>query len=329
LRGIIMQLPLNDIIDKIMEATELSKEEIEAKIKAKSEQLSGLISKEGAAQIIANELNVKLFQVGGPIKIEKIIAGMRTVETTGKIVRKFDVTNFQTKDGRMGKVGSIIIGDDTGRMRVTFWNDLADKLANFNEGDILKITDAMARSNNGRVELHMTDRSKFEQNPSGVSIDNVKEFVSRRKKIENLAENDENVEILATVVQVFEPRFFEICPTCNRRARPSGNDFICNEHGNVQPNFSYVMNAQVDDGTGNIRVVCFRNQAKVLMGKEDEDVLVFKEDPTKFEAVKQELMGNFVKFVGRVSKNTMFDRLEFVSQLVFTDPDPKEELEKA
>lgn len=322
-----MQLPLNEIIDRIKENSTLSTEEIEEKISKKTEQLSGLISKEGAAQIIANELGIKLFEVDGPVKINRVVAGMKTVETVGKIVRKFPVSKFTTKDGRDGQVGSIVLGDETGSIRVTFWNDFADKLAGFNDGDILKIVNAMSRTNNNRVEIHMTQNSKFELNPAGVTIGEVKEFVSRRKKIADLAENDVNIEILGTIVQVFDPRFFEICPQCNRRARPDGEEYKCAEHGVVVPNFSYVMNAQIDDGSSNLRAVFFKNQAKVLMGKEDEDIQKFREDPTLFEPMKEELLGNFVKLIGRVNKNTMFDRLEFVTQVVIANPDPKKELE--
>jgi len=323
-----MRLPVNEVINRIKEATTLSEEEIEEKIKKKTEQLSGLISKEGAAQIIANELGVKLFQLEGPVKINKIVSGMKSVETVGKITRKFDINNFTTKDGREGKVGSLTLGDDTGRIRVTFWNDMADKLNAFKEGDILKIVDAYARVNNNRVELHMSDRSKFFLNPENVTIEKVKEFTSNKKKIDQLNENEENIEILGTIVQVFEPRFFEICPECNRRARQRDDKFECTEHGIVIPKFSFVMNAHIDDGTGNIRAVFFKNQAKVLLGKDDDEMLLYKENPASFEAVKQELLGNFVKIIGRVTKNTMFDRLEIVSQLVFPNPDPKEELEK-
>ena len=53
------KLPLQDIINKIKEKTELSEAEINSKINQKLDQLSGLISKEGAAHIIANELGVK------------------------------------------------------------------------------------------------------------------------------------------------------------------------------------------------------------------------------------------------------------------------------
>ena len=32
--------------------------------------------------------------------------------------------------------------------------------------------------------------------------------------------------------------------------------------------------------------------------------------------------------MGRVNKNVMFDRVEFVAQLVFADPDPEEEIKR-
>ena len=35
-----------------------------------------------------------------------------------------------------------------------------------------------------------------------------------------------------------------------------------------------------------------------------------------------------VKLVGRGSKNQLFDRLEFTTQLVFPDPNPEEELKR-
>ena len=57
-----IKIPYEDIISKIKSGSKLSEEEIEAKIEAKLKQLSGLISKNGAAHIIANELGVKLIE---------------------------------------------------------------------------------------------------------------------------------------------------------------------------------------------------------------------------------------------------------------------------
>jgi hypothetical protein len=67
-----IKITSEQIIEKISQKTQLSKEDIVSKIKAKMDQLSGLISKDGAAHIIANELGVKLFEEG-KLKIKDIL----------------------------------------------------------------------------------------------------------------------------------------------------------------------------------------------------------------------------------------------------------------
>ena len=54
----------------------------------------------------------------------------------------------------------------------------------------------------------------------------------------------------------------------------------------------------------------------------------YKDNPEKFEEVKNNLLGNIIKVIRRVNKNEMFDRLEFISRLVFPKPDPKEEIDR-
>ena len=51
-------IPYEKLLERMQEASGKSKEELAKKIQAKLEELSGLISKEGAAHIVANELGV-------------------------------------------------------------------------------------------------------------------------------------------------------------------------------------------------------------------------------------------------------------------------------
>ena len=83
---------ISQILEQIKEKSNLGEEEISSKVKAKMEQLSGLISKEGAAHIIANELGVSLFEEKeGKVKINKIFSGMRSVETVGKVTAVYEI----------------------------------------------------------------------------------------------------------------------------------------------------------------------------------------------------------------------------------------------
>lgn len=320
-----IKMPLNDLIEKISEKASISKSEIDIKIDEKLKQLSGLISKEGAAHIIANELGVKLFeQVSGKLQIKNILAGMRDVETVGKVQQIFEPRNFVTKDNREGKVGSFVIADETGSIRIVCWGSQADTIEKIKANDIIKVISGYIRENTGRKEVHMNDRGKIIINPPDESIGEVKAYSSSsRKEIKELTENDNNAEILGTIVQVFEPRFFEVCPECGKRARQNEEGFFCEAHKKVEPVYSYVLNSVLDDGTGTIRAVFFRNQALRLLGKTEEEMLTYKNEPEKFNEVKIEILGNFVKLIGRATKNTMFDRLEFMANLVYTDVDPK------
>jgi replication factor A1 len=324
-----ISMPLNDIISKIKEKSNLTDSEINFKIKAKLDQLSGLISKEGAAHIIANELGVHLFeQTSGKLQIKNILTGMRDVETLGKVTRKFDIREFKV-NGREGKVGNIIIGDETGTIRVVCWGSKADEVSKLKEGDIVRIKSGYIKENNGAKEIHMNDRSSIVINPAGEKIEAIMETAkpaALRIKIQELTENSSNVELFGTIVQSFEPRFFEVCPQCNKRLKQDNGAFFCDEHKHVVPNYSYVMNTVLDDGTETIRAVFFRDQAEKLVSKTKDEFLGYRNNQPAFEAVKTDLLGKQIKVKGRVSKNAMFDRLEFISNDVDVNPDPKEEL---
>ena len=326
-----IKVPYEDIVAKIRQDTGISESELNEKIEEKMSQLSGLVSKDGAAHIIANELGVKVVeQDTGKVVANKLIPGMRSVEFVGKVQKIFDLVKFH-KGARKGQVRSLVGGDETGTVRVVLWNDQVDKIETVKEGDILRIENAYVKENNNQKEVHLNDSSKLEINPPGEVIGEVKVTLPSRtrRKIEELKENDNGVEILGTIVQTFEPRYFEVCPTCNKRARITGtSDYVCEEHGKVTPKYSYVMNLIIDDGSGTIRAVFFKNQAENLTGKKEEEFISLRESPEQTEKLKNDLLGEIVKVVGRAAKNTMFDRLEFISQLVFPNPSPDEELKR-
>jgi len=316
-------IPLPTIIEKIKAATNLTEEEIKQRIKAKLEELSGLISEEGAAHIVANELGVKLLEPAGELTIKDLLAGMRSVDIIGKVKNVYEVRNFST-ERRSGKVGSIIIADTTGTIRVVLWNDQADAINDLTPGDTVKIKGAYVRNNQGRLELHLGDNAKIYKNPEGVTvdIDISQPPPAQEKHIAELTEQDNNVAITATIVQVFDPRFFPACPECNARVREDNNTFTCPTHGTITPTYNYVMNLYLDDGTDNIRCVLWREQVDALLGKTREEVLSFKDNPSLFEPHKTEMLGMIIKARGRVQKNENFGRLEFIAYNVEPRPQP-------
>ncbi|MFC1768453.1 OB-fold nucleic acid binding domain-containing protein [Nanoarchaeota archaeon] len=321
------RVPYEQIVERIKEEASLSEAEIEARVKGKLNQLSGLISKEGAATIIANELGIKLLdKFTGKLQIKNILSGMRSVEVVGKIVQVYQQREFETKNGK-GKVASLVLGDETGTIRMAIWGDKSDIITQLSPGMVLKVKDGYARDNNGRLEIHTNDNSELQINPPGETIEVVSQGATR-KKIDELTEQDQNAEVLGTIVQIFDPRFFETCPECRRRIRPRGEVFVCETHGEKTPTYGYVLNVFLDDGSQNIRTIFFTNQAESLLNIKQEQMLTYRNNPQDFENVKKDLLGKIIMVSGRVTKNQMFDRLEFISQSVNINPNPEEELKK-
>ena len=150
---------------------------------------------------------------------------------------------------------------------------------------------------------------------------------AERKSILELKDTDGNVEVLATVVQAFEPRFFEVCPKCGKRAREKEGFPTCIEHGKVSPDYSYVLTVFLDDGTETIRAAFFRENAEKLLNIGKEQILSIKNNPSLFEEIKSALLGSQLKVVGRVNKNAVFDRIELMVNS-FSPADPEEEIKR-
>lgn len=325
-----IKIPYEEIVVKIHESANIPVSEIEERVERKLKQLSGLISKEGAAHIVANELGVKVFEpLSGKLQIKNILTGMRDVETVGKVLQVYEIREF-SNENRSGKVASLLIGDETATIRVVLWGAQTDNVASLSLNDVVKVIGGYVRENSGRKELHLNDRSQLLINPKGETIGDVDVSIKtgNRKSIKELSENDFDAELLGTIVQVFDLRFYETCPKCGKRARQSVDLFVCAEHGNVIPAYAYVLNAVLDDGTETIRCVFFRNQVEKLLNLNQMQLLNFRSNPAEFEAVKNEMLGTIVKLNGRANKNSMFNRIEFVVNAVDTKPSPEEEMKR-
>jgi ssDNA-binding replication factor A large subunit len=312
-------MPLGEIIAKIVDKSGLTEPAVKSKIQEKMDELSGLISEQGAAHIVANELGVKLFEsVSGKMKIKNILPGMRAVEAEGKVIAAYPPKEFKT-ESREGKVGNFILGDDTGTIRITLWNDMADNLNKLKPGDIVRIKSAYVRENQGRKELHLGDKGALQINPPGVVIE---ERRDERKKVADLREG-EQAELLGTIVQVFNPTYYETCPQCRKRLRAESG-FECPEHGAVKPEQNYVISTLFDDGSGSIRVAFFGQQAeKLIQGIEN-----MKGKPELFEPAKSDLLGNIIKVAGNVRKDNLSGGLNFIARTVDSKPNPEEELKQ-
>lgn len=305
-----LNLSPDEIKKKIQEQTQLSREDIDKRVQEKLTQLSGLISEEGALHIIANELEVQFVPSKEERRIKDLLPGMRDVEQPMRVIQSYDLREFESKyDGGVGKVKSFLAGDESGVIRVTCWGVRAEEAEKLKEQDIVVVKSAYVKENQGRAELHLNNNSELTINPEGVEVATTSPSRSEdgeyvRKSINELSKGDYRVELLGTIVQAYDPRFFE---------RKDGTP-------------GFVTNIMIDDGKGNVRVGCFDEVAAQVLGMKKEEVLSNKEG--SFEEEKTAVLGEIVKIKGRAKLNTVYNSIDVTADEIDMSPDAKAELER-
>lgn len=292
------------ILEKISKLSGLGKDEIESKIEDKRLKLSGLISKEGAAQIIASELGISF--EGERLKIDELLPGMRNVNVIGKVIRTSPVRTFKTKKGEESKVVNLWIADKSSNIRIVLWDtnhvSLVEK-GEIKEGVVVEINNGAMRDN----EIHLGNFSEIK--PSS-EIFNDEELITERvfhgKNISDFKKG-ESVGTRAFIVQAFEPRFFFVCPECSKKVENEGKDFVCKTHEKVIPEKRAVMTLVLDDGTDSIRAVLFHESLKGL-GIEATEL----EDPEILLKKKENILGKEMFFSGNVRINNFFNNSEII-----------------
>jgi len=290
------------MVERISKSSGLSVEDIELKVELKREKLSGLISREGSLQIIAAELGISFDNER--LKINELLPGMRKVSVLGKVVNLSPVRTFRTKNGDEGKVANLLLADETSNIKVVLWDthhiELIEKGDIF-EGSVVELFGGSMRDN----EIHLGSFSELKV--SGDLLEEVKtERIIREKKIDSF-KLGESVKVRAFIVQLFDPRFFEVNKKTGRKITQEERD------SGAEIEKRGILNIVIDDGTENIRAVLFH---EVIKGLGFNDL----ENQPLFEQQKENNLGREVILSGSVRKNTYFDNLEFIVDKV-EEPD--------
>ncbi|MEM3112923.1 MAG: OB-fold nucleic acid binding domain-containing protein [Candidatus Pacearchaeota archaeon] len=289
------------LIEKISRASGLSVEEVDRKVEAKCAKLSGLISKEGSAQIVASELGISFEKE--KMKISELVSGMKRVNIIGKVISDPLIREFN-KNGRGGKVLSMDIADDTGNIRVVLWDTNHISLFEKNElnkDDVIEISNSSVRND----ELHLGSFSDIKKSKEIFSSIIMEKSVPERKISELKA--GMRAKLRAFVVQIFEPRFFEVCPECGKKSMSSE----CATHGTIIPEKRALIGIVLDDGSETIRGVLFQEQISQI-GISIEEL----SDAALFMRKKMDLLGNEFYFICNTRNNNLFNTMELIIQEV-------------
>ncbi len=322
--------PLDDILQKLESKTPLSRAELKEKIRKKQEGLSGLVSDEGAAYLIAKEMGVNLINnEKRKLDMKNIIAGMRNVAVAGRVFKISNTITFKKSNGSEGRVVNVFVGDRTGFVRTPLWNEqvgiVEDEIIKL--GDIVQISGAFAQENiYGDLELSLGKYGKIfnvTEEAMGAGMDYNfptvedlnKNFLgprSNRVPIKNISPG--TFEVRATIIDVIKSNFiFNVCPICGKKVTKKDADkFECTVHGEVKPNPAMVLSFIIDDGTGILRVVAFRETAEKIITTTASELIKLTIDE-RYELVSGSMVGKEYIIHGRVKKNTAVDRLEMIA----------------
>ncbi len=317
----------NSLIEKIAQQANVGIEEVQKRINSKLSEFSGLVSEEGAVYLVAKDLGVDPSTEiqKKSLKIENIVPGMRSVSLKGKVVSISDINSFKKSDGSEGQVQNVVLGDETGTVRLSLWNDqieLADKLE---INTAIEIKNAYSKEDNrGDAELRLGKKTIVRKIDSS-EIPNVVTFSTNNiKKTHIVGVQHENVkyEVEGTILQIFTKNaFFMVCPSCGKRVtKNESNVYTCEEHGEVNPVKKLVISLILDDGTATIRCVFFENVAYNLI--KSKDINSYEE----LENIVKPLLGKYIHVSARSKFNSFFNALELIVDNV-KDIDVSEKLQ--
>jgi len=93
------------------------------------------------------------------VKIEKLTPNSRGVNTIVKVISKSEVRNVTGRDYSVRRVADALVGDETGCIYLTLWDD---NILKINEESTLRITNGYVNLFKGNMRLNIGKYGSFE-----------------------------------------------------------------------------------------------------------------------------------------------------------------------
>jgi len=176
--------------------------------------------------------------------VEDLSLGLSNVNLVGVVLDTDSVRTFDRDDGSEGRVSNLVLGDQTGKIRVTLWDEQADLATELAAGETVEVVDGYVKERDGSLELHVGNRGTVE------SVEESVEYVPKSTPIEAV-EIGQTVDLAGVVRSADPKRTFD---------RDDGSE-------------GQVRNVRVQDATGDIRVALWGEKADIDLGPGDEVAL--------------------------------------------------------
>ena len=218
-----MSVPSTDqIIKKILSVrADLTVNNIKEIMEEKIRETGELLTREGAAYIVANELGINVlndYDIDTNLKINDLTSGIGNATVNGRVLKVYPITTFLRSDGSKGKVGRILIVDNTGTVNVVLWNGQTEILEREKivKGQIIRVLHGYTRTGlDGKPEINVGSRGEIIIQPLDVNLEEYPEVGDLEEKkpeqirIIDLKRDMTNVDVIARVMAVGLVREFK------------------------------------------------------------------------------------------------------------------------
>ncbi len=247
-------------------------------------------------------------------KIDDLDEDDTNFKVVGRIMELENTREFSRQDGTTGLVRNMIIGDETGFIPVTLWEEKTNLAYDIN--DAIKIQNPRIGYNDrsNSLELGIGNNTNilqpsYKEAASLPDIGELQNILYTEKDISNLELEDRNVRIIGTFSDPYTQRILiPKCPFCNKTLEDEDEE-ECDNCGNYidKPNYLLMVTGKINDESGDISITFYNEMVEELIGMSHDDIVALYEEADKDASFLEEKLlaqeGKTLELIADVTYN--------------------------
>jgi replication factor A1 len=143
------------------------------------------------------------------VKISELKEGQREVDLVARVAAVGEVRTFERPDGTADKFSSLILLDETGKIKVSLWGEKAELVRNLRRGEVVKLENALIRMDpSGRPYLRVGSGGRILPAPDSPRASQLPQVDGKLLRLEEVEAGMPWVEVAARVRRKFPEREF-------------------------------------------------------------------------------------------------------------------------